>query len=37
LSDLGAVRRLGLDEAKTQAVMSESAAEVTALSQALGD
>jgi HD-like signal output (HDOD) protein len=37
LSDLGAVRRLGLDEAKTQAVMRESAAEVTALSQALGD
>jgi HD-like signal output (HDOD) protein len=37
LSDLGAVKRLGLDEAKTQAVMSESAAEVTALSQALGD
>jgi HD-like signal output (HDOD) protein len=37
LSELGAVRRLGLDEAKTQAVMSESAAEVTALSQALGD
>jgi HD-like signal output (HDOD) protein len=36
-SDLGAVRRLGLDEAKTQAVMLESAAEVTALSQALGD
>jgi HD-like signal output (HDOD) protein len=37
LSDLGAVRRLGLDDAKTQAVMSESAAEVTALSQALGE
>jgi HD-like signal output (HDOD) protein len=37
LSDLGAARRLGLDEAKTQAVMIESAAEVTALSQALGD
>jgi HD-like signal output (HDOD) protein len=37
LSDLGAVRRLGLDEAKTQAVMLESAAEVKALSQALGD
>jgi HD-like signal output (HDOD) protein len=37
LSDLPAARRLGLDEAKTQAVMSESAAEVTALSQALGD
>ena len=37
LSDLPAARRLGLDEAKTQAVMSESAAEVTALSQALGE
>jgi HD-like signal output (HDOD) protein len=37
LSDLGAARRLGLDQAKTQAVMLESAAEVTALSQALGD
>jgi HD-like signal output (HDOD) protein len=37
LSDLGASRRLGLDEAKTLAVMRESAAEVTALSQALGD
>ena len=37
LSDLPAARRLGLDEARTQAVMSESAAEVTALSQALGD
>jgi HD-like signal output (HDOD) protein len=37
LSNLAAARRLGLDEAKTQAVMSESAAEVTALSQALGD
>jgi HD-like signal output (HDOD) protein len=37
LSDLGAAKRLGLDEAKTQAVMLESAAEVTALSQALGD
>ena len=37
LSDLGAARRLGLDEEKTQAVMLESAAEVTALSQALGD
>jgi hypothetical protein len=37
LSDLGAARRLGLDRAKTQAVMLESAAEVTALSQALGD
>jgi HD-like signal output (HDOD) protein len=37
LSDLPAAGRLGLDQAKTQAVMSESAAEVTALSQALGD
>jgi len=37
LKDLGAARRLGLDEAKTQAVMKESAAEVSALSQALGD
>jgi len=36
LSDLGAAKRLGLDEAKTLAVMQESAAEVTALSQALG-
>jgi HD-like signal output (HDOD) protein len=31
-----AVKRLGLDDAKTLAVMRESAAEVTALSQALG-
>jgi HD-like signal output (HDOD) protein len=37
LQDLGAARRLCLDEAKTQAVMRESAAEVTALSQALGN
>jgi HD-like signal output (HDOD) protein len=37
LQALGAARRLGLDEAKTQAVMRESAAEVTALSQALGN
>jgi HD-like signal output (HDOD) protein len=37
LRDLGAARRLGLDQAKTQAVMRESAAEVSALSQALGD
>jgi HD-like signal output (HDOD) protein len=37
LSGLGAAKRLGLDEAKTQAVMRESAAEVSALSQALGD
>jgi HD-like signal output (HDOD) protein len=36
LNDLGAVKRLGLDEAKTLDVMRESAAEVTALSQALG-
>ena len=36
LSDLGAAKRLGLDEAKTLDVMRESAAEVTALSQALG-
>jgi HD-like signal output (HDOD) protein len=36
LSDLGAAKRLGLDEAKTLAVMRESAAEVTALSEALG-
>jgi HD-like signal output (HDOD) protein len=37
LQGLGATRRLGLDEAKTAAVMRESAAEVTALSQALGN
>ena len=37
LSGLGAAKRLGLDDAKTQAVMRESAAEVSALSQALGD
>jgi HD-like signal output (HDOD) protein len=37
LSDLPAAKRLGLDEAKTQAVMRECAAEVSALSQALGD
>jgi HD-like signal output (HDOD) protein len=36
LNDLGAAKRLGLDEAKTLDVMRESAAEVTALSQALG-
>lgn len=35
LSDMTAAKRLGLDQAKTQAVMSESAAEVSALSQAL--
>jgi hypothetical protein len=37
LSDLAAAKCLGLDEAKTLAVMRESAAEVTALSQALGN
>ena len=37
LADLGAAKRLGLGEQKTLAVMSESAAEVTALSQALGN
>jgi HD-like signal output (HDOD) protein len=37
LSDLPVAKRLGLDEAKTQAVMRECAAEVSALSQALGD
>ncbi len=37
LRDLGAAERLGLNESKTQQVMRESAAEVTALSQALGD
>jgi HD-like signal output (HDOD) protein len=37
LQDLGAAKRLGLDEAKTSAVMRESAAEVSALSQALGN
>jgi HD-like signal output (HDOD) protein len=36
LGDTTAAERLRLDQAKTQAVMSESAAEVTALSQALG-
>jgi HD-like signal output (HDOD) protein len=36
LRGLGATKRLRLDEEKTQAVMRESAAEVTALSQALG-
>ena len=35
LSDMTAAQRLGLDQAKTQAVLSESAAEVSALSQAL--
>ncbi len=37
LNDLGAAKRLGLDEAQTVAVMHESAAEVSALSDALGD
>ncbi len=36
LSDLAAAKRLGLDEEKAQAVMRESAAEVNALSEALG-
>jgi HD-like signal output (HDOD) protein len=36
LKDLGPAKRLGLDEAKTLAVMHESAAEVSALSEALG-
>jgi HD-like signal output (HDOD) protein len=37
LADIGAAKRLGLNEAKTLDVMSESAAEVAALTQALGD
>jgi HD-like signal output (HDOD) protein len=37
LRGLGATKRLGLDEEKTAAVMRESASEVTALSQALGN
>jgi HD-like signal output (HDOD) protein len=36
LKGLGAAKRLRLDEEKTQAVIRESTAEVTALSQALG-
>lgn len=36
LHDLGAAKRPGLDEAKTLAVIKESAAEISALSQALG-
>jgi HD-like signal output (HDOD) protein len=36
LRDLPAARRLGLDQEKTRTVMQESAAEVTALSDALG-
>jgi len=37
LADIGAAQRLGLNGAKTLEVMTESAAEVAALSQALGD
>jgi len=37
LNGLGAAERLGLDEEKTLAVLRDSAAEVNALSQALGD
>jgi HD-like signal output (HDOD) protein len=37
LHELAAAKRLGLNEAKTSAVMRESAAEVSALSQALGN
>jgi HD-like signal output (HDOD) protein len=37
LLDLGAAKRLGLDEKKTRAAMLESAVEVTALSEALGN
>jgi len=37
LQALGAARRLGLSESKTLAVMQDSAAEITALSQALAD
>jgi HD-like signal output (HDOD) protein len=37
LRELPAAKRLGLNEAKTLAVMQDSAAEVTALSQALAD
>jgi HD-like signal output (HDOD) protein len=37
LNDIAAAKRLGLNEAKTLDVMTESAAEVAALSQALGD
>jgi hypothetical protein len=36
MQGLGAAKRLGLDGEKTQTVIRESAAEVTALSQALG-
>jgi HD-like signal output (HDOD) protein len=37
LQELPAAKRLGLNQAKTLAVMQDSAAEVTALSQALGN
>jgi HD-like signal output (HDOD) protein len=37
LQELPAAKRLGLDESKTLSVMQDSAAEVTALSQALAD
>jgi HD-like signal output (HDOD) protein len=37
LADIPAAKRMGLNEAKTLEVMTESAAEVSALSQALGD
>jgi HD-like signal output (HDOD) protein len=37
LQELPAARRLGMNQAKTLAVMQDSAAEVTALSQALGN
>jgi HD-like signal output (HDOD) protein len=36
MKEIAAAKRLGLDEAKTLAVMQESAAEVSALSEALG-
>jgi hypothetical protein len=36
LHELGAAKRLGLNSEKAQEVMRESAAEVNALSQALG-
>ena len=36
MQDLPAVKRLGLDEARTQAVMKEFASEVGALRSALG-
>jgi HD-like signal output (HDOD) protein len=37
LRDLPAAKRLGMDQSKTYAVMQDSAAEVTALTQALAD